>query len=386
MMQNSVRRRRIQLMTIILAGLGLLCLAAAALAAWSNRNLPVSPQNDERLSAQDEALLQEVLHLKDELGESIWPGWGQATIPMLLFNDSYAFLTRHPAPPFDWEAVNSQNNTWVYYRYPLQQMEKAPQNFAEQVSDVWSGSIATRGKAEGYLIEGLQQALPDPLETFFPYKLAVRLILPTDQLVAAALHENFHAYQALVAPGRFADAELAYADGDRYWTADAAMHEAWQTEIELLVQALQADQAADAADLAGRFLAQRQQRRLEQGLDPALVAYEQRLEWLEGLAMYVEFSSWRTASNTPGYQSLPTLADDPGFHDYHTFERHWSRQLGEMKRQATQSNDIRFYFSGMAQAVLLDRLMPDWKDRTLSDAIWIETLLAEAIQQEAYRE
>ena len=41
--------------------------------------------------------------------------------------------------------------------------------------------------------------------------------------------------------------------------------------------------------------------------------------------------------------------------------------------------DIRFYYSGMAQAVALDRLMPTWKTRAFADATWLETLLAEAV-------
>jgi hypothetical protein len=41
---------------------------------------------------------------------------------------------------------------------------------------------------------------------------------------------------------------------------------------------------------------------------------------------------------------------------------------------------VRFYYSGMAQAVLLDRLMPDWKVRAWSEGVWLEDLLAEAVR------
>jgi hypothetical protein len=33
----------------------------------------------------------------------------------------------------------------------------------------------------------------------------------------------------------------------------------------------------------------------------------------------------------------------------------------------------------MAQATLLDRLLPGWKARALSEGVWLETLLAEAV-------
>ena len=40
----------------------------------------------------------------------------------------------------------------------------------------------------------------------------------------------------------------------------------------------------------------------------------------------------------------------------------------------------RFYYSGMAQAYLLDRLSPGWKDRLLNDpTLNLETLLSQVV-------
>jgi hypothetical protein len=52
-----------------------------------------------------------------------------------------------------------------------------------------------------------------------------------------------------------------------------------------------------------------------------------------------------------------------------------------MKRQAALEGDVRFYYTGMAQAVLLDRLMPDWKAHILTETVALEDLLREAVQQ-----
>jgi len=46
----------------------------------------------------------------------------------------------------------------------------------------------------------------------------------------------------------------------------------------------------------------------------------------------------------------------------------------------SRSEDTRFYFSGFAQAVLLDRLMPGWKEQAFQPEIWLEDLLRQAIQ------
>jgi hypothetical protein len=44
-----------------------------------------------------------------------------------------------------------------------------------------------------------------------------------------------------------------------------------------------------------------------------------------------------------------------------------------------QSGDLRFYLSGMAQARLLDRLSPGWKDKVLPGPSTLEDLLREAL-------
>ena len=41
----------------------------------------------------------------------------------------------------------------------------------------------------------------------------------------------------------------------------------------------------------------------------------------------------------------------------------------------------RFYMLGMAEAFLLDRLQPDWKDTALRDGVFLEDLLRQAVEE-----
>ena len=50
-----------------------------------------------------------------------------------------------------------------------------------------------------------------------------------------------------------------------------------------------------------------------------------------------------------------------------------------MKRQAGQEGETRFYLTGMAQATLLDRLLPGWKELALAEGVFLEDLLREAV-------
>lgn len=74
------------------------------------------------------------------------------------------------------------------------------------------------------------------------------------------------------------------------------------------------------------------------------------------------------------------LLTDPDFSGYGTFDRRWSQEIDQLGRKAVDEGDGRFYYSGMAQAVLLDQLMPDWKTRALGEDIFLEDLLATAVE------
>lgn len=45
--------------------------------------------------------------------------------------------------------------------------------------------------------------------------------------------------------------------------------------------------------------------------------------------------------------------------------------------------ETRFYYTGMAQAILLDRLLPNWKERVFDPNVSFEDLLREAVWPES---
>jgi hypothetical protein len=110
-----------------------------------------------------------------------------------------------------------------------------------------------------------------------------------------------------------------------------------------------------------------------------LVDYERQREWLEGLAKYAELAIGRAAATTAGYQPAPAIANDPDFRHYTTRERFWSLQLDEVRRLSGRSGETRFYYTGAAQAALLDRLMPAWKAQILTTDMTLEDVLRAAV-------
>ena len=285
-MNSSPPRRMRRLFLLGVLGMLLLCSATAGLSALSNLSLPDEPTVRDRLDLLDRARLEETLHLKRETGEAVWPGWGKADIPILLRSREYGFLVGHPDPPADWVPVDGDSlDGRPYYRHEVEDW----QNFAVQVGDRWVASISTKWAADAFVREQFQGMLPPIIDQVFPYRL---LILPSEVQMTGVLHESFHVYQIEVAPERVEDAEAAYQDDAQYWSVDPAMRDDWKVEIDLLARAVGATSDTEAAKLAGQFLMQRSQRRREHGLGPALADYERRLEWLEGLAKYVELTGW----------------------------------------------------------------------------------------------
>jgi hypothetical protein len=207
-----------------------------------------------------------------------------------------------------------------------------------------------------YLL-GARQQLPPVIAQLFPYFFAT---ITTDFHVVALLHEMFHAHQALSAPAHFAASRTVDKPQPRYPYQDEGFAAAWDREGGLLTAALDSADTGAARRLAGQFLEARQVRRSRAALNEDLRAYERHMEWLEGLAKYVEIRSYELWG-------------------YHPNVLYWKMDFQRLKgRLGRQSGDQRFYLSGMAQARLLDRLFPKWQLQAMRKLTCLEDLLREA--------
>jgi hypothetical protein len=197
-------------------------------------------------------------------------------------------------------------------------------------------------------------------------------------------HESAHAYQAIVAPTRLTEAEIALGrDGERYPWENRALHDGWKTELEVMAAALSEQDEKRAIVLTREFVSTRRARRLSCDLDTSLVNLARLREWEEGLAKYTELAIWKLASTDSTYRSLPDIRSDPDFMDYQGFRRQWMREVTTLRLQSG-AGETCFYYSGMAQAFLLDRLVPDWRKRALREGGYLEDLLSEAIDTHAF--
>jgi len=335
----------------ILAG-GLLALAVLN---WRVAARRARPLEEPQLTPAEKTQLSEALRLKTALGDRVWPGFGRAEIPVILFNDRYEFLVHVTGPPAPWKTVEGgQFQGKPYYR----RAARNPQAFAVPVGAGWAGSLGTLERMNREYLLGARQQLPPVIAQLFPYFFAT---ITADFHVAALLHELFHAHQALSAPAHFAATRPFDKPQPRYPYQDETFAAAWDREGALLTAALDAADQRAARPLVRQFLEARQARRSRAALSDHLRAYERHMEWLEGLAKHVEIRSYELW----GYRS-----------DF----LYWKMDFQRLKsRLGRQSGDQRFYLSGMAQARLLDKLVPKWQLQAMRGQVCLEDLLRDKL-------
>ena len=376
MKQNNHKKqkRSLRVIPFIVFSLIGLCLLTAGIFFLTNQFLPEPSSTPNELSQQDLAHAEEALHLMSELGDQTWPELS-GNIPLLLWNDEYAFLTNSQEEVAGWDRLeDAQVNDLPVY---VQKNDADYQAFTEILPNGnYAGSMATKNATNIGFINLFKENLPPVVSQIFPYRL---LLLSTDQYITALVHESFHAYQAENYPDRFEDAEKAYSSTDGYEDLFESMSEDWQLEIQALMDALNEEDDSRRIEFINNFIQIREDRRSSANLSSNLTLYEKRYEWLEGSAKYVELEIWENAANSTTYQPVEEVFTDEDFDNYQGYEKRWKNELTNMKNAAKNIGDSLFYYSGMLQARLLDELMPEWKTRIGEPGVWYEDLLKEAV-------
>lgn len=376
-----------------------LCLGTSLIFALINLFLPQESADPEQLSDLDIAYVLEAQNLQMELGDEVFPGYGAGAIPVILFNEKYAFLIGLQDPADGWVKVpqeQQRGKAWQpmpageifpqqsYYRTTYDP-QRGPDAFTVRVSETYVSSMATKEWFKIALTGNFRTDLPGFLKPIFPYSFMANSFLPnTDTYLSMIQHESFHAFQAVWAQERFNQAER---DGiqllSKYPWEDETGVNAWKIELTLLQTALKTETDEEAKELVRQFLDQRDERRSTMKLSPDLIRYENQREWVEGMARYAELETWRLASVDAQYHPLTELQNDQSFKGYEPYESRWKRELDQMVRMADDEGDGRFYYSGMAQAYLLDRLDPSWKKAFADDpTLNLEDLLRQAMRVE----
>lgn len=129
-----------------------------ALSVASNFFFPTRSKPAGRLSDMEKIRIAEAFHLRSAVGDRIWTGWSNAPIPIIVYNEAYAFLIGLDNPDSGWRAVPQnvlRGGPWElvpddavdgrkYYRQRLTDERSTPQAFTVRVGDFWCASMTTK--------------------------------------------------------------------------------------------------------------------------------------------------------------------------------------------------------------------------------------------------
>jgi len=197
----------------------LVIVVLAIISAVYNLTLPEHSEIVDHLSANEKAYIAETINLQQKLGSEVWPGWSDLDIPVIVYNEEYAFLTGYPNPPAGWYKMpveEFRGSEWeivktddffgkTYYRQALPNPEITPESFTVKVGDRWVTTMQTKEYAAVAFYKGFKNELPPLLNAIFPYKIFWNMLMgKAENYIGGMAHEAFHAFQGTVAPERLA--------------------------------------------------------------------------------------------------------------------------------------------------------------------------------------
>lgn len=345
------------------------------------------------ISVIEQNRLKEIDHLRASIGDHIWPGFSDQVIPVILYNEAYVFLSGITNPETGWKTIpfnkpmgvswTDMNSTLPYFRQPIISSEQVPEAFTVKVGDYYAASITTKEWTEIKLTQMIESDLPSFIKPVFPYFLLTNK-LNSDWHISAIIHESFHALQADKAPERVLSAEASNTFERSYPWKNPDFREAWLNERLLLGWILKTRDDQSFRERTKEWLKLRESRRHTFNT-PKLTEYEQEREWLEGMAKYAEIRSLVLASNSELYEPLPAMKADRDFTYYKNASKNRNREIKQLQSDLQFSETI-FYYTGWAQAEILDRLVHDWKSRALESGVYLDDMIRLAIEPDPFVE
>jgi hypothetical protein len=327
-------------------------LFALALHPTSGAVLPAVPAAG--LSATDRLYLKrlgEALALSRAAAGKIWPGWSLEKTPLLIYVPGrVAYLVNHPNPPPDFTVLEGKLPLPVPV---FMKSGRDPRFNANTSVDLGGIPTACIGYSDS----------PADSEG------------PSLRFIALVFHEGFHAYQARVGrPGKGSVEAILL----RYPDLNAENLALAQMEQMALFQSIRFDDLPDPDRVRG-FLAIRRARLKTLGAE--FLRGERGIEYQEGIPTYVEVRVLEEA------RKLAAASQGIGEDDPYSLRLDTAPELragdyyGRLLRFSSDAGAIRTrsYGTGMALALVLDRMGVDWKTAVLTGEKYLDELLADAL-------
>lgn len=311
---------------------------------------PVAAQ-DPPLRESDRIRLAEVFRISEQIGDSIWTGWNEPPFPVLLVTPDREILLRHPRPSADFERVGFD---------PLLQSDVLvrPRVFDPSLLATFPavGGIPT-------IVIGLPENTTAATST---------------RWVLTVMHERFHQLQNHQ-PDYYANVnrlDLSGGDQTGMWMLNYPFPYdtlAVYRDFNHLARNLRETLITERPLFTVAFNRYRELRKeFRELLSDRDYRYWSFQLWQEGVSRYVEIRTAELAARW--YEPTPEFR---GLADYTPFSREADASRRSLYRQLRtmafrKSRRESFYPFGAAEAMLLDRVRPEWKKEYFADPFFLE--------------
>jgi hypothetical protein len=297
--------------------------------------------------------INEAHRIAAEVGEDLWPGWKTAPFAILLVTANHEFLIDHPRPgdTFEDTGVDRRLGTHVFVR--------------DRVFN--PAMLAT------FPVDGVPTiVIGEPKRTAASH---------TTRWTLTLLHEHLHQWQQSRQDYYEATGQLGLAEGDTtgMWMLNFPFP--YDDEnVNVLFTAMcrkLRDAVADGGSASfGDYLSAREA--LQQALSDKDYKYFSFQLWQEGVARYTEYALARRAAAR--YRPSEAFT---AFEDYTSFEDdakqtadHIMNELNAMSLR--KARRTAFYQVGAAEAMLLDRHVPQWREHYFTEKFFLEKYYRDA--------
>lgn len=319
------------------------------------------------------------------LGEQLFTGWDFAATPVLFYRpDVQEILVNYPHQPKGFSIYTGPHplgEETIYVRNGKTTFDIDDQNTSTKIEGVPVLVVADTYSRMRSQIRDVLNNLPKQKANEWLDKW--RFVPSPYEELQAILHEAFHVHQAKMAPKKHAN-EATVAT---YPLLDPTNNALYALEGKLLKDALLGPDAETRRQALQQFVAVRVQRQAR--LKPDCVRYEKLNEYVEGTAKYVEYKFLRAGEDIEPLKEMFSRAGFKGFKG--VLGPKLRERIEDMVRTAGVTDDrmgnrfgsgplrIRLYELGACQALLLDDVLPAWKERIFKDGVYLCDLLKEAL-------
>ena len=198
------------------------------------------------------------------------------------------------------------------------------------------------------------------------------------------LHEGFHVYQALKAPAKFANENVVA----EYPLLDPVNNSLCVLEGSILRDAILTESQSIRLDKIRELVSVRNYR--HSLLKKEITEYENLNEYAEGLAKYIEYKFLRNGEKV---EPVKEMYFENGFNGYKGILSVMFKEEMEDMVKVVSVNDDRFgnkfgtgpmrfrlYYTGACFALLLDYVMPEWKEKIFGDGVYLCDLLRNSVK------